>query len=224
MFGIDDEVEGSHEGASGLVFCSEVYERDELGRYVFTGERPSELWHGHGYTESHPVTLRQGRLVLITVRKHRFRHVGTGRTITCQPPDLLPRRRVCVLVVSCLLLAALTAPLGVHARGPDAPGVRSVRQVQRDLAAAVDLAEHTQHAVRAAVIDLSVPRPGELIWRGGLDPPQELARRCRHPSAPVAWTALEILRISAEQLGLPTTCLLAEARGRWTGPDLRFLI
>ncbi|MDA1266874.1 MAG: hypothetical protein O2816_17475, partial [Planctomycetota bacterium] len=153
-----------------------------------------------------------------------WRHAVTGCSVTSQPPDLLPRRRLCTLLIACLLVAAVTAPVGLHTRGPDALGVRSIRQQQRDLAAACALAEPSQQAIRIAVMERSAPRPAETLWKGGLDPPLELARRCRHPSAPVTWRALEILRISAEQLRVPTSTLLAEARGRWAGPETRFLI
>ena len=211
-----------------LAFSSSTYEVDEEGRLVFVGVRPSDdrdgRWHGHGYTESWPWLVRDGAIVCRGVRKHRWRHTGTGRTVTSQPPDLLPRRRACTLLIAGLLLAAITAPVGVHRRGPDAPAVRSIRQQQRDLAAACSLAEPSQQAIRIAVMERSAPRPAESLWKGGLDPPLELARRCRHPSAPVTWRALEILRNSAEQLSVPTSILLAEARGRWAGPETRFLI
>ena len=205
-----------------------MYDVDEEDRHVYVGSRPSEdlegRWHGHGYTESWPWLVRDGAIVCVCVRKHRWRHLVTGGTVTSQPPDLLPRRRVCTLLIACLVFAALTAPAGLHTRGPDAPAVRSLRQQQRDLAAACSLAELSQQAIRIAVMERSAPRPAETLWKGGLDPPLELARRCHHSSAPVAWTALQILRVSAEKLRTPTSFLLAEARGRWTGPETRFLI
>jgi hypothetical protein len=211
-------------GGDGLAFSPGVYAVDDLGRFVFRGIRPDGPWHGHGYTDCSPWTIRAGRFVRIVVRKHRWLHTPTGRTVTSHPPALLPRRRACVLVVACLLFAALTAPVGVHSREPVAEKVRSTRQVQRDLAAALELAAPTQQAVRHALIDISATRPAELLWKGGLDPPLELARRCRHSNAPWLWTALEMLRRGAEQLEIPTSRLLAEARGRWTGSDRRFLI
>ncbi|MBC8425335.1 hypothetical protein H8E07_14540 [bacterium] len=205
-----------------------MYALDDAGCFVFAGARPvgdeSGRWHGHGYTLCRPWMLRGGRLVRVTVAKHRWRHVARGDTVTSQPPDLLPRRRVDLLVVATALLRALTAPVGLHSRGPDAPGARSLRQLQRDLAAACELAEPTQRAVRLALMHRCVPRPVESLWEAGLDPPPELARRCRHSSAPLIWRALEMLRTGAEQLGTPTISLLAEARGRWTGPDSRFLV
>lgn len=215
-------------GADGLVFVSSLYAVDDRGRHVFAGERPAAdadgIWHGHGYTDSRPWTLRRGRFVRIRVRKHRWKHAVSGRTRTSQPPDAVPRRHVDALVIATTLLGMLTAPLGVHSRAPDAPGVRSVRQLQRDLHAACELAPRTQQAVRLALMNRCVPRPVETLWEAGLDPPQELARRCRHPSAPLIWTALEMLRTGAEQLGTPLSSLLAEARRRWTGPKHRFLI
>lgn len=116
----------------------------------------------------------------------------------------------------------MTAPVGLHSR--EVPPVRSRRQLQRDLAAACELAEPTQHAVRLALMHRSLPRPVESLWKGGLDPPPELARRCRHSGAPVAWRALEMVRQGAEQLGIPATALVVEASRRWTGPEDRFLI
>ena len=215
-------------GADSLALCSSIYRLDPDGCFVFVGLRPALIdgvrWHGHGYTDCHPLMLRGGRLVRVTVRKHRWVHRLTGRSVTSQPPDLVPRRRLCTLLVAVLLLGALTARRGLHRAGPAVPGARSVRQLQRDLAAACELAQPTQQAVRLTLMNRCVPRPVESLWKGGLDPPQELARRCRHSNAPVTWTALEMLRRGAEQLGTPTVSLLAEARGRWTGPDHRFLI
>lgn len=207
-----------------LAFSSSLYAEDDEGRFAHAGVRPSGGWHGHGYTESWPWLVRGGAIVCVCVRKHRWRHCITGRTVTSQPPDLLPRRRACTLLIAGLLLAALCAPVGLHTRGPDAPGVRSIRQQQRDLAAACSLAQPSQQAIRIAVMERSAPRPAETLWKAGLDPPRELTRRCLHPSAPVTWTALEILRVSAEQLRAPTSILLAEARGRWAGPETRFII
>ena len=213
-------------GGDGLAFVASVYAVDDLGRHVFIGDRPSELdggrWHGHGYTDSRPWTLREGRFVRIRVRKHRWKQLTTGRTVTSQPPDALPGRHVDVLVVAACLLRMLTAAVGLHSRAPDAPGVRSPRQLQRDLAAACELALPIQQAVRRALMNRCVPRPVETLWEGGLDPPRELARRCHHPNAPLIWTALEIMRTGAEQLGTPLSSLLAEARRRWTDPTAHF--
>jgi hypothetical protein len=218
---------GGRLGGDSLCFVGSVYERAADGAFVFAGPRPAPVdgggWHGHGYTDSHPLVLRADRLVRVRIRKHRWLHPTTGRTHTSQPPDLVPRRRVCSLLLAVLLLGALTATSGLHRAGPTLPCARSLRQLQRDLSSACDLAMHTQQAVRLALMHRSVPRPVESLWKAGIDPPQELARRCRHPSAPWTWTALEMLRTGAEQLRTPTSTLLAEARGRWTGPNNQFL-
>ena len=215
-------------GVDSLALCSSVYRLDLDGCFVFVGLRPAPsdggLWHGHGYTDCHPLMLRGGRLVRVTVRKHRWVHRLTGRSVTSQPPDLVPRRRLCTLLIAVLLLGALTARRGLHHAGPAVLGARSIRQLQRDLRRACELAARTQQAVRLALMNRCVPRPVETLWEAGLDPPRELARRCRHPNAPLLWTALEMLRTGAEQLGTPLSSLLAEARRRWTGPKHRFLI
>jgi hypothetical protein len=213
--------------ADSFVFVSPKYDIDDDGRLVHRGDRPAEdedgvHWQGHGYTDSSPWVLRDGRYVRVQLRKHRWTRADRTGTVTSQPPDLVPRRRVDALVVASLLLEAMTASVGLHSR--EVPTARSRRQLQRDLAAACELAEPTQHAVRLALMHRSSPRPVESLWEGGLDPPPELARRCRHPGAPVAWRALEMVRRGAEQLGIPATALVVEARRRWTGPEDRFLI
>lgn len=218
---------GPPPGDGGFLFYSSLYELDDRGRYVFAGERPPPdgggRWHGHGYTDSGRWTVRDGRFVRAIVRKHRWKHTGGAGTRTSQPPDALPRRQVDALVVATLLLRLLTAAVGAYSRPPDAPGVRSLRQLQRDLAAACRLAPRTQHAVRRALMDRCVPRPVETLWKAGLDPPPKLSRRCRHPNAPLLWTALEMLRTGAGQLGIPTPSLLVEARRRWAGPEDQFV-
>ena len=214
-------------GGDSFVFVSCEYDIDAEDRFVHRGDRPAEAddgvhWQGHGYTDSSPCVLRDGRYVRVQLRKHRWTRADRTGTVTSQPPGLVPRRRVDALVVASLLLQAMTAPVGLHSR--EVPAVRSRRQLQRDLAAACELAEPTQHAVRLALMHRSLPRPVESLWEAGLDPPPELARRCRHPSAPVAWRALEMMRQGAEQLGVPVNALLVEASRRWPGPDDRFLI
>lgn len=182
------------------------------------------MWHRHDWSVRRPLVLRAGGLVRIVLRQRRWRLAGGGRTVMDRPPDLLPRRRVCLLLLSVLLLGLLTAPAGPCKVGVPPPGGRSVRQLRRDLAAACELAMHTQQAVRAAVLEFSEPRPAETMWKAAREPPDELARRCRHPSAPLLWRALRMLFDSAGQLDLHAAHLLVEARGRRPGPYARFLI
>lgn len=208
---------------SSLGFVSGVY-ASRGASLIFVGRRPGAGWHGHGYTPARPWLLRRGEPVRVLVLKRRWLHVESGRTITSQPPDLLPRRRVCTLILARLICAVLVASVGVHRFEHRLLAVRSVRQIQRDLQAAFELAVRTQQAIREALMKRCEPQPVEELWKGGLDPPKQISRRSRHPNAPVVWRALEMLHISAKTLSTSSTHLLAEARGRWTGCNDQFLI
>ena len=221
------EVPGTPSADSLLVF-SPRYLRLAEGRYAFEAPRPSPeggaRWHRHDWSVRRPLVLIGGVLARVVVLQRRWRLAGTQRTRLDRPPALLPRRPACTLLLSLLLLGLLTAPTGLHRSGAPAPAGRSLRQLQRDLAAACALAEHTQQAVRATLIDFSEPRPAESLTKEVRGPPDELTRRCRHAGATVLWRALRMLQGSAGQLEVHTAHLLVEARGRWLGPYRRFLI
>lgn len=207
---------------SSLPYTATVYTIGDA--LVHRGRRPGPGWHGHGYTPASPLFLLEGRLVRRRVLKRRWRNTATGATITDQPPDLLPRRRLCTLLIASLLMHMLTALVGLHSPRSCLPELCSRRQMQRYLASALRHAERSQQAIRLALIERCEPRPVESLWESGLDPPEQVGRRSQHPGAPVTWRALEMLNQGALHLQIPISHLLAEARGRWTGNDQTFLI
>jgi hypothetical protein len=90
------------------------------------------------------------------------------------------------------------------------------RTVQRWLRRLCAKALEIQQAIRSALIERCEPRPVEHLFPRGLSPPESLSqRRWREPEAVTTLhRALTMLFAGAVELGIPTTVLLAEARGR----------
>ena len=219
--------------ALSLCFLPGSYHRRGDGSYEFAGPRPGPggeggTWHIHGWLTVHPRVLLRGVPVGITLHKRRWRHSVEGHTVHSRPPDDIPFAHSCTLVVSTLLYGALAAAKGLHMHRRLWPALDvavSTRHLQRWIQRARDLAEHTQQAVRAALIEKCEPRPLEHVFPGGLSPPDGLSRYRQNPSkAAILWRGLLLLFEGAKRLKLSPSCLAAEARGRWTGPQSRFVI
>jgi len=158
----------------------QVYlERDD-GDLVFVGERPDGHWYGHGYFPKLAVMVRNGRVVLKRIWKHRWILVGTNTTCHSRPPDDLAASRCSTLVVVLKLWALLSVAVGVHNRTEvfeDLDDYGSERTVQRWLSCAMKNAVEIQQAIGAAAREKREPRPGQDLFQGVLSPPSEFYRR-----------------------------------------------
>jgi hypothetical protein len=122
------------------------------------------------------------------------------------------------------LWAWLTSDVGLCHYDEVSVGLKkhgSHRSVQRWLARALPHALKIQQHIREAIIERSEPRPMEQMFPRGLSPPEGLLRRrWQDPHAVVTlWRGLALLLGGASRLDVPTTVLLAEARGRWTAAE-----
>jgi len=210
--------------SSSLFLASHLYRRRADGDFQYDGDRPAEGWHGHGYFPKWLWVLAHGRLRRVRIWKHRWRLRHDGATRHSRPPDDLAGLGFCTLVVALKLWAWLDGDRGVHqsrqALG-DLETRGDPRSVQRWLRRLLPHAMAIQQAVRLAVIERCEPRPVEQLFPSGLSPPDHLSRRpWRDPSGTnQLWRALALLLGGAIELSVPTTVLLAEARGRCGTPE-----
>jgi hypothetical protein len=210
-----------------LLVFSGAFRRRPDGSFVYLAERPGPEWHAHGFTPRQLHVLVAGVLRIVLLLKPRWRHRETGETCHSRPPDDVACIRSCTLIVVLKLWSWVGSAEGVHLRRellPDLDAVAVPRTVQRWLRRALPLAAATEHAIRFHVTEKSEPRPESLIPRGRA-PPELVRRRWQDRSAvSTLYSGLCTLLRGAAKLRIPTSRLLAGARGRWTGPTERFLI
>lgn len=209
-------------GGTGLLSRWSVgpFRRRPDGALQFDGARPGPGWHAHGYFASGLTFLEGDRYVLRRVFKRRWLDPGTGRTTHSRPPDALPYFRVSTVLVV-VLLASFVGIALPELDAVELDEVRSRRSVQRWHARAVGVGLHVQQAIRHALIERCEPRPVEHLFEGGLSPPRSAADL---PQVTTLSRGLLMSIIGARGLAVPLAVLLAEARGRWTGPTDRFPI
>lgn len=211
---------------NSLAILGAGYERDG-DVLIWRGERPSQDWHVHGWTEATRKMVVAGTLRARLIRKRRWRRKDRSATRHSRPPDDLGLLYD-AMIVAAELWCWLNAAVGLHRyRTPHDDGPDR-RTVQRWLHRALPHALATQHAIRVAVIERfeSEPRPFETLFPGGLSPPAALVRRRWLAPDEVTrlWRGLALLFGAARRLTIGTAPLLAEARGRMTDPTSTFLL
>jgi hypothetical protein len=217
---------------SSLSAAAGTYLRRAGGGFVFFGHRPQQgRWHGHGYFPRTIWVLRGNMPVQITIWKHRWRMVGTSATCHSRPDEEAPSAGACLLIVVLIIFSWLDSGRGLShsARREPIDGIEetcaSRRTVQRWFHKLLLQAMTIQQAIRRAVVERCEPRPVEIVFQGGLSPPEGLRRRgWKDPSpAETLWRALAILFRGALALDVTAAHLLAEARGRWSDPKMQNL-
>jgi hypothetical protein len=217
---------------TSLAVESSMYVPRTGGEFIFQGSRPLQgRWHGHGYFPKTSWVLRFGKLVQITIWKHRWRMVGTSTTCHSRPDEEAPSAGVCLLIVLLLVFTWLDSGQGLSNKDQQEPieGVgeacASRRTIQRWLHKLLPQAIDIQQAIRRAVIERCEPRPVETLFEGGLPPPKGLERRIwKDPlSVYTLWRAFALLFRGALKLNVPVATLLAEARRRWSAPKTQNL-
>lgn len=184
------------------------------------GARPGPGWHRHGWT-TRVLTIRVPRgLRRILLKKQRWLEVATGRTVHDRPLWELAWSNSTVDIVFLAVGAWLLSEEGLYRVAWPWPDDRpSRRTAQRWLERLRPDALRWQHAIRLAVIDHLAPRPlEEFLPTGGIPPPKG-----RHPSQKSAAVmqlhrGLWLLNQAAQQLGIPASTLLVEARRRILSP------
>jgi hypothetical protein len=205
------------------------YRRLRDGAVLYVGERPGVGWHAHGTTARRLLCLERGIPVRIVLRKPRWRHAATGVTCHSRPPDDLPGARSCSLVVVLLLWSWLSSEVGLWRQRAVLRSLESavsLRTLQRWMRRALRLARETQQTFRAAVLQRNTElRPGESLLPRGRGPPNATFRRWGEPgAASTLYQGLSIAVSGAIRLVVPLACLLAEAHGRWTAAEDRFVL
>ena len=206
---------------------SNLYQVRSNGDLEFRGERPGSGWHGHGFFPRWLWMLVNGGVCRKRIWKCRWLLPGKGkrgRTCHSRPPDELPRLGFCTLVIVLKVWSWLERVESwqqaqeVHDQLHQCGDHRSVQRWLRRL---LPHAMAIQQAIRLAVIERCEPRPVEQLFPSGLSPPAHLSRRpWRDPSGThKLWRALALLLGGAIELSVPTTVLLAEARGRCGTPE-----
>ena len=184
----------------------------------FDGARPGAGWHAHGYCACDLTFIEGDRLVRRRVHKRRWLDLETGTTTHSRPPDSLPYFRVST-VLAVVVLARFIGVVVWEVDTIELEDLRSQRTLQRWRRRAARKGLHVQQAIRHALIERCEPRPVESLFKGGLSPPSS-------PADPPAVTTLKrglsMGILGARGLEVPLAVLLAEARGRWTGPTDRF--
>lgn len=219
MSGTTFSIEAIRLAISSSLYNYGYYQKRLNGDLVYIGTRPGEGWHSHGSYPTKPAMLENGEVVTKTVHKQRWKHKKTGKTCHSQPPDLLPRVRSCTLIILTALWSWLSSEASVihhQAVLPDLDGHVSNRTLGRWLQNATDQAEEIQQNTRQVAIERCEPRPFEELFPSGLSPPEKLSRRCwRAPSlVQTLWRGFAIGIGTSIELAVPTSVLMAEARGR----------
>ena len=155
------------------------------------------------------------------LKKQRWQEVSTKRTVHDRPLWELAWSSSTIDVVFLTLTAWLLSKDGLHrVAWPWSDEPPSRRTAQRWLERLRPDALRWQHAIRLAVIDRLAPRPlEEFLPTGGIPPPK--GRHTSQESAAV-WqlhSGLWLLNRAAQQLGIPVSTLLVEARRRLTPPN-----
>jgi hypothetical protein len=213
----DEQIAEASQNSLALIGGGYVVGED--GGLEYRGERPGPGWHIHGWLERWLWVLVAGIPERRRLRKRRWLCVSTGGTCHSRPPDDWGATYFCWLFVVLKLWPWLNGTAGLHNATEvshaldDRPCSRTVqRWLQRANRAALEI----QQAIRSALIERCEPRPIEHLFPRGLSPPESLTRRrWREPeSVATLHRALTMLFTGVVEFGIPTTVLLAEARGR----------
>jgi hypothetical protein len=204
---------------NSLALIGDGYVVGEDGVLEYRGERPGRGWHVHGWFERWLWVLVAGVPERRRLRKRRWLSVDTGGTCHSRPPDDWGPGYFCWLIVVLKLWPWLNGDAGLHNVAEVSHALDNhacSRTVQRWLRRLCGRALEIQQAIRNALIERCEPRPVEHLFPKGLSPPESLSqRRWREPeSVATLHRALTMLFVGAVELSIPTTVLLAEARGR----------
>jgi len=202
-------------GAIGVVLAGDL--RLEERGWVYRGERPGSVWHGHGYTVKRRGLLVSARLVWVEVHKQRWLDTETGRTQHDRPPSDVPWAYYELAVVLTAAWTWLSSPRGLHhVTWPWEDDLPSRRTVQRWLARLLADALVWQAAIRAAVVAHLAPSTLEEKFPTGLPPPGTVTRwRSAAREAGQLSCGLALLQKSASMLSIDPSTLLVEAQRRF---------
>lgn len=185
------------------------------------GPRPGPGWHAHGTATKRILTVVEGRLALVELRKQRWLDVATGRTLHDRPVYDIPGSPFGLDVVVLVFGVWLLGDAGLHeVDWPWSNSARPCRRtVQRWRAHLAPHAEDWLQRSRRRILEHVAPRPLEEVLPTGGIPPPGAVRRTRSTGDPSqAWRLREItwiLNNVALDPPIPVRSLLVVARWRW---------
>ncbi len=184
-------------------------------------------YHAHGSFLRWLKTYIEGRIKRIRIRKPRYMCLMCGHTFSLHPPEGIPYKPTCNLLIVIFLWSYLTSSMGMHNCLPGELSEEvSVRTVTRHLKSAKAIALETQQFIREVLIEKLEPRPVEELFSGGLDPPESLLQRQAKEPKKVStlWRALYMIHQGAKALSIDPRTLLAWANQKSRQKNRGFLI
>lgn len=171
-------------------------------------------FHRHGWYSRNLLTFTNGDVDRVTVYVLRWLCTQCGHTVSQSPPNILRRRRVCVLVVFILLWVYLNSSYGVERCDFGVlNGLADRKRILRSLRDARATALATQQSIREAMLKKIKPETWERLTLTGLSPPPS-GTKCRNSQTQLVWETLSLLKKGADALGSSLNTLLARANER----------
>lgn len=181
------------------------------GGWVKARRRP---FHRHGWYSRNLLTFIDGDVDRVTIYILRWLCTQCGHTLSQSPPNILHRRRACLLVLFILLWVYLNSSYGVERCDFGVlNGLADRKRIFRTLRDARATALATQQSIREAMLGKIEPETWERLTLTGLSPPPSLTK-CQNPQTRLVWETLSLLKKGADALGSPVNILLARANER----------
>ena len=172
------------------------------------------VFHAHGSYPRFLWTLHAEDLERVAVSNKRWFCYICGHTTSLPLPDVLKRRRACLLVIFVLLLSYLASDKGYETCAQE-PLLEFAcgKKIARYLTQARKCALETQQAIREVLMEEMEPEAWRNTFSTGLDPPKTLLRRQRGhlPEISMLWRAFKMLLIVSHETDQPVATLLARA-------------
>ena len=219
----------------GAAFPSERFFKYR-GIYVYKDDPPKICpvckstacrYHAHGSFLRWLKSYIEGRIKRIRIRKPRYMCLMCGHTFSLHPPEGIPYKPTCNILIVIFLWSYLISNMGMHNCLPgELCDEVSARSVARYLKSAKGIAVETQQFIGEVLIKKMEPRPVEDLFSGGLDPPESLLQRQQNEpeKASILWQALYMLQKGAKALSIDPRTLLARANQKSRQKNSSFLI
>jgi len=224
---------------NGILFTADLLRQFKHGdRCTYEGAKPSRCancrstkgpFHRHGYYTRFILTLRDSAVVLFSVHILRYLCRNCRHTMSELPDGILPRQRLCSLLILYLMWRYLFLRSGYYSKQPMPEGTIAIavdeRTVARIIFRAKRTAQDTHQAIRLVIADKMEPGPVESYFRGGLSPPEAILKwhRTDHYLISVLYGMVHMLCITSYTQKIALSLLLARAHWYAKERGTRFL-
>ncbi len=217
----------------GFIFTSGEFFRHQ-GAYTNVPQRPgicdkchsdAGSFHAHGRFKRTLSTLKQWTITKISLWKHRWLCLKCNRTMSTGPPDVLPYKHYCTLIIVAFLWGYLNGNSSIHnSMPPQLENGPSPRTITRYLNRAKAVCEETYQAIKE-VLNLKNTEPCDEVFAQGLSPPERLKKWHRDPKEAFnLWRVLAVLLIHSDAI-MDTPCFfMARARLINQNKNITFLL